>query len=279
MPESLLIQGLIGGFFLAAPFWLVFLYWTRDTIPAKKETKKRYMHGGACPICEDGSLVSAALLEGVVQCTRCSWDSITLESEAEFQSEWRRCKMIDWRDKAHEFEEKLNQREELVKEHWAKIKSLEEDKQHIIREADKQYAELEKELEEAKAGRLELANIVQKDTSKLSNASKKINELELRAEDADCVEMYLDDLKIPTNGDKGKYSLVGRVKITIAEHKKIREGVVQSVELLEKLDLFVANHVTGGATGTQLFDFAAKNKVGWCLLNLQALVPKEKSED
>jgi hypothetical protein len=49
----------------------------------------------------------------------------------------------------------------------------------------------------------------------------KDNKIMLLEEDLECVNMYLDDLKLPRTDDKGnEYSIVGRIKILQQEQDK-----------------------------------------------------------
>jgi hypothetical protein len=73
-----------------------------------------------------------------------------------------------------------------------------------------------------------------------------INKFELRAEDADCLDMWLDDLGAPKTDKSGlnTYSLVGRVQAAISEleakHRDEMLGVID--EASEKLS-FVDGYI------------------------------------
>jgi hypothetical protein len=63
----------------------------------------------------------------------------------------------------------------------------------------------------------------------------KDNKIMLLEEDLECVNMYLDDLKLPRTDDKGnEYSIVGRIKILQQEQDKKMYSEGEMLEVLHK---------------------------------------------
>lgn len=61
--------------------------------------------------------------------------------------------------------------------------------------------------------------------SKYSELKAENNKLELRAEDADCADKYLDDINIPRKLGDNEYSLVGRIGALKAENERLMRVV------------------------------------------------------
>lgn len=59
---------------------------------------------------------------------------------------------------------------------------------------------------------------------RLRAAEVQLNQFELRAEEADCAQLFLDKKNVPTHGEGGKqYSLVGRIGQYLAAAEKDAE--------------------------------------------------------